>query len=135
MRLVSDVEEWRALAESERRAGRRVGLVPTMGALHAGHLSLFEAAKTHGDVVIATTFVNPRQFDSQHDLARYPRTPDVDRALAVARRVRTGQIAVNGFGPGGAPFGGFKQSGFGRESGGIIGIRQYMEPKAMGLPA
>jgi aldehyde dehydrogenase (NAD+) len=49
--------------------------------------------------------------------------------------VRTGQIAVNGFGPGGAPFGGFNQSGFGRESGGIMGIRQYMEPKAMGLPA
>ena len=60
---------------------------------------------------------------------------DVDRALGVARRIRTGQIAVNGFGPGGAPFGGFKQSGFGRESGGMVGIRQYMEPKAMGLPA
>src|ERR1700744_3395920 len=60
---------------------------------------------------------------------------DVDRALAVSRKVRTGQIAVNGFGPGGAPFGGFKQSGVGRESGGIVGIRQYMEPKAMGLPA
>ena len=82
MRLVSDVEEWRSLAESERRAGRRVGLVPTMGALHAGHLSLFEAAKAHDDVVIATTFVNPRQFDNQHDLAHYPRTPDADRALA-----------------------------------------------------
>jgi aldehyde dehydrogenase (NAD+) len=60
---------------------------------------------------------------------------DVDRAVAIARRVRTGQIAVNGFGPGGAPFGGFNQSGFGRESGGVRGIRQYMEPKAMGLPA
>ncbi|MDT5203575.1 MAG: aldehyde dehydrogenase [Mycobacterium sp.] len=60
---------------------------------------------------------------------------DADRALAVARRVRTGQITVNGFGPGGAPFGGFGQSGIGRESGGIIGIRQYMEPKAIGLPA
>jgi aldehyde dehydrogenase (NAD+) len=60
---------------------------------------------------------------------------DVDRALAVARRIRTGQITVNGCGPGGAPFGGFKQSGFGRESGGISGIRQYMEPKAMGIPA
>jgi len=87
MRLVSDVEEWRSLAESERRAGRRVGLVPTMGALHAGHLSLFEAAKTHGDVVIATTFVNPRQFDNQNDLAHYPRTPEADRALAEAHGV------------------------------------------------
>ena len=82
MRLVSDVEEWLSLAESERRAGRSVGLVPTMGALHAGHFSLFEAANAHDDVVIATTFVNPRQFDNQHDLAHYPRTPDADRALA-----------------------------------------------------
>jgi len=73
--------------------------------------------------------------NSQYGLSGAVWGGDVDRALAVARRVRTGQIAVNGFGPGGAPFGGFKQSGFGRESGGIIGIRQYMEPKAMGLPA
>ncbi|QUR68550.1 aldehyde dehydrogenase family protein [Mycobacterium spongiae] len=59
---------------------------------------------------------------------------DVDRAVAVARRIRTGQIAVNGFGPGGAPFGGFKLSGFGREGGGIRGLHQYMEPKAIGIP-
>ena len=87
MRLVSDVEEWRSLAESERRAGRSVGLVPTMGALHAGHFSLFEAANAHDDVVIATTFVNPRQFDNQHDLAHYPRTSDADRAVAEAHGV------------------------------------------------
>jgi pantoate--beta-alanine ligase len=87
MRLVSDVEEWRSLAESERRAGRSVGLVPTMGALHAGHFSLFEAANAHDDVVIATTFVNPRQFDNQHDLAHYPRTSDADRAAAEAHGV------------------------------------------------
>jgi aldehyde dehydrogenase (NAD+) len=73
--------------------------------------------------------------NSQYGLSGAVWGADVDRAVAVARRVRTGQIAVNGFGPGGAPFGGFNQSGFGRESGGIIGIRQYMEPKAMGLPA
>jgi aldehyde dehydrogenase (NAD+) len=72
---------------------------------------------------------------SQYGLSGAVWGTDVDRAVAVARRVRTGQIAVNGFGPGGAPFGGFNQSGFGRESGGIMGIRQYMEPKAMGLPA
>lgn len=60
---------------------------------------------------------------------------DVDRAVAIARRVRTGQIAVNGCGPGDAPFGGFKQSGFGREGGGISGLHQYMEPKAIGIPA
>jgi aldehyde dehydrogenase (NAD+) len=73
--------------------------------------------------------------NSQYGLSGAVWGTDVDRAAAIARRVRTGQIAVNGFGPGGAPFGGFNQSGFGRESGGIIGIRQYMEPKAMGLPA
>jgi aldehyde dehydrogenase (NAD+) len=73
--------------------------------------------------------------NSQYGLSGAVWGTDVDRAVAVARRIRTGQIAVNGCGPGGAPFGGFKQSGFGRESGGISGIRQYMEPKAMGIPA
>jgi len=58
---------------------------------------------------------------------------DTGRAVDVARRIRTGQVAVNGCGPGDAPFGGFKQSGFGRE-GGLIGLRQYMEPKAIGVP-
>jgi len=60
---------------------------------------------------------------------------DVDRAVAVAGRIRTGQVAVNGCGPGDAPFGGFKLSGFGRESGGVSGIHQYMEVKAIGIPA
>lgn len=60
---------------------------------------------------------------------------DTDRAVAVARRIRTGQIAVNGVGPGDAPFGGFKLSGLGREGGGIGGLHQYMEKKAIGVPA
>ena len=59
---------------------------------------------------------------------------DVDRALAVARKVRTGQVSINGTIPGDAPFGGFKQSGIGRE-GGLMGLRTYMEPKAIGVPA
>ncbi len=59
---------------------------------------------------------------------------DVDRALGVARRIRTGQISINGTIPGDAPFGGFKQSGIGRE-GGVMGLRSYMEPKAIGVPA
>jgi aldehyde dehydrogenase (NAD+) len=58
---------------------------------------------------------------------------DVDRAVAIARRVRTGQVSINGCLPGDAPFGGFKQSGIGRE-GGVIGLRSYMEPKAIGVP-
>jgi aldehyde dehydrogenase (NAD+) len=60
---------------------------------------------------------------------------DIDRAVDVARRVRTVQIAVNGCIPGDAPFGGFKQSGLGREGGGHPGLHQYMEPKAIGIPA
>ncbi|QLL06301.1 aldehyde dehydrogenase family protein [Mycobacterium vicinigordonae] len=60
---------------------------------------------------------------------------DVDRAVGVARRIRTGQVAVNGCGAGGAPFGGFKLSGLGREGGGITGVHQYMEPMAIGVPA
>ncbi|BBX62914.1 aldehyde dehydrogenase [Mycobacterium saskatchewanense] len=60
---------------------------------------------------------------------------DVHRAVAVARRIRTGQVAVNGVSPGEAPFGGFKLSGFGREGGGIVGLHQYMEPNAIGVPA
>ncbi|WP_104158068.1 aldehyde dehydrogenase family protein [Mycobacterium avium] len=60
---------------------------------------------------------------------------DVDRAVGVARRIRTGQIAVNGISPAGAPFGGFRLSGLGREGGGIGGLHQYMEPMAIGVPA
>lgn len=60
---------------------------------------------------------------------------DVERAVGVARRIRTGQVAVNGVGPGAAPFGGFKLSGLGREGGGITGVHQYMERMAIGVPA
>ena len=73
--------------------------------------------------------------NSQYGLSGAVWGADVDRALAVARRVRTGQVAVNGCVPGDAPFGGFKQSGLGREGGGLAGLHQYMEPKAIGIPA
>jgi aldehyde dehydrogenase (NAD+) len=73
--------------------------------------------------------------NSQYGLSGAVWGTDVDRAVAVARRVRTGQIAVNGCIPGDAPFGGFKQSGLGREGGGLPGLHRYMEPKAIGIPA
>ncbi len=73
--------------------------------------------------------------NSQYGLSGAVWGGDVERAVAVARRVRTGQIAVNGCIPGDAPFGGFKQSGLGREGGGLPGLHRYMEPKAIGIPA
>jgi acyl-CoA reductase-like NAD-dependent aldehyde dehydrogenase len=73
--------------------------------------------------------------NSQYGLSGAVWGGDVARAVEVARRVRTGQIAVNGCIPGDAPFGGFKQSGLGREGGGLRGLHSYMEQKAIGIPA
>jgi pantoate--beta-alanine ligase len=79
--VIHTVAEWRALRASHRAAGRRVGFVPTMGALHAGHASLFQAARRECPVVLASVFVNPTQFDEKHDFEKYPRTLAADSAL------------------------------------------------------
>jgi len=80
---LSDVTEWRAYANDLRSKGHTIGLVPTMGALHQGHASLFREAKLRGDVVLATAFVNPRQFHDAEDLKLYPRTPEHDLSVAL----------------------------------------------------
>jgi pantoate--beta-alanine ligase len=73
MRVIQRVRELQDYADAERAAGRRLALVPTMGALHAGHLALVEAARRRADRVVVSIFVNPTQFNDPKDLAAYPR--------------------------------------------------------------
>lgn len=84
MKTLRTVAELRAELDSARRTGCSIGLVPTMGALHDGHLSLIRQARAGCDVVVATLFVNPDQFAEATDLARYPRDEQRDARLAAA---------------------------------------------------
>ncbi len=84
VRTVADLRE--ALAP-HRRAGRTIGLVPTMGAFHEGHLSLMRRARETTDVVVVSLFVNPAQFGPSEDLASYPRDESADAAMAEAQGV------------------------------------------------
>lgn len=82
MKLHSDLAAWRAVRAGAEFAGCRVGFVPTMGALHAGHRALLERARAENDRVVLSIFVNPTQFNDPADLANYPRPLAADLALA-----------------------------------------------------
>ena len=80
MQTFTTAAQLRAWVDAHRREGRRIGFVPTMGNLHAGHHSLLKVVRAHADAVVASVFVNPTQFGPNEDFARYPRTPDADAA-------------------------------------------------------
>jgi len=82
MRTIRSIAELRAHLHQARKEGRTIGLVPTMGAFHAGHHSLMRAARADHDVVVVSLFVNPAQFNDSADLAAYPRTEAQDAAEA-----------------------------------------------------
>jgi pantoate--beta-alanine ligase len=87
MEIIQSPVEMQRVAEDYRRKGKSIGLVPTMGTLHEGHLSLIRRCRAEDDLTLMSLFVNPTQFNSQADLDRYPRDLDADARMARAERV------------------------------------------------
>jgi pantoate--beta-alanine ligase len=103
MHTITSAAEMTALSREARCAAKRLGFVPTMGALHPGHLSLVRTARSQSDVVVASIFVNPKQFGPNEDFAKYPRSLESDSAkLSCEKTDYLFQPSVEEMYPGGA---------------------------------
>ena len=78
MQVFNEIGALKAFLKAEKQNGKTIGLVPTMGALHEGHLAIIKASKSANDLTVCSIYVNPTQFNNAKDLEKYPRTYDKD---------------------------------------------------------